>query len=202
MSDINNLLKVRRNVKVKKPAFIRQDIQKKKRLKKKWRRPKGIQSKIRLNKRGHRKQVEIGYKSPKEVHGMHPLGLKIILVNSYNDINNINTEKEGVIISGTVGMKKKINLMKKIMEKKITILNIKNPEEYLKKVEDILAKKKGEKRKRKEVKEKKTKEKEKKAEKKEGKEKEKGKEELTEKIEKEEKDKEKKEKDKLLTKKV
>jgi len=190
MSSIEDLLKSRRVI--KKKDFIRQDFHKKIRLKKKWRRPRGLHSKIRLSKRGHRKKVEIGYKSPKKVRGLHKKGLKIKLVNSFKDTKDIDKNKEGIIIASSIGLKKKIELIKKIVEKKVTILNIKNPNDYLKKIEEMLKKKKEEKEKKKQAKEKKAKEKEKKVKEK--------KEKLAEKVEKEEKEKEKKEKDKLLTK--
>ena len=54
-------------MKKKKPKFIRQDAHKKGRLAKKWRKPKGLQSKMRLCKKGYRKRISKGYKSPKEV---------------------------------------------------------------------------------------------------------------------------------------
>lgn len=187
MSSFEDLLKSRKLIKKKKTDFIRQDFHKKIRLKAKWRKPRGLHSKMRLRKRGHRKKVEVGYKSPKEVRGLHSSGLKIKLVNSLKDIKDINKDKEGVIITKGVGLKKKIELIKKIIENRVTILNIKDPKAYLKDIEERLKKKKEEREKRKRVKEKKVKEKKEK------------KEELAEKIEKEE---EKKEKDKLLTKRI
>ena len=50
-----DLLEFRKKIKAKKPNFIRQDAHKKGEIKKKWRRPKGLQSKMRLHKRGYRK---------------------------------------------------------------------------------------------------------------------------------------------------
>ena len=195
MSSFDDLLKSREITKKKKTNFIRQDYKKIIRLEKEWRRPKGIHSKIRLAKGGHIRRIEVGYKSPKLVRGLHRSGLKIRLVNSFKDIKDIDKNKEGIIISRTVGLKKRIELIKKIIENGIIILNTKDPKEYLRKIEDSLRKKKEEREKSKQVKEKKGKEKK-------VKEKEEKKEELAEKIEKEEKDKEKKEKDKLLTKRI
>ena len=162
-----------------------------------WKHPKGLHSKIRLSKAGHRKKVKVGYKSPKDVRFLHRRGLKIRFVNSFKDLEGIDKGKEGVIISGSVGLKKKIELIKKTIEKKITVLNIKNPDEFIKNKEEAMKLKKDEKEKEKKTKEKKEKEKVK-----EEKEKKEEKGELAEKIEKEEKEKEKKEKDKLLTKRV
>ena len=48
---MKELLELKKKIKKKKPNFTRQETHKKSKLKKKWRRPKGIQSKLRLNKR-------------------------------------------------------------------------------------------------------------------------------------------------------
>jgi large subunit ribosomal protein L32e len=182
-----NLLELRKQMKRKKPKFIRQDAHKK-RLKKRWVKPRGLHSKVRLKKAGHPKKVSDGYRTPKKVRGLSKEGLKIIRIHNENELNSIQKEKEGIIISAKVSLKNKISLLKKAKEKNIIILNL-NVEEYLKRKEN-------EKKKRDEKKKvKKQKRKEKKEEKKEKKEK------LEEKLSDEEKqEKEKKEKDKLLTK--
>lgn len=198
-SELKNSKKIR-----KKPRFIRQEIHKRNRLGLKWRKPKGLHSKLRLQKKGHGSLVRVGYGSLKEIRGLHRTGLKVINVYSLNQLKSINKE-EGIII-GKIGLKKKIQIIKEALKLKITILNLKDPENFLKKVEEKLEKKKSESVKKKEKKEKGKKEREKLAEekKKEEEEKEKGsKDKLAEKIEEEEKDKEKKkEKEKVLTKKV
>ncbi|MBW2983695.1 50S ribosomal protein L32e [Candidatus Woesearchaeota archaeon] len=190
-----NLLELRKQIKGKKPKFVRQDL-KKKRVSKNWRRPRGIDSKLRLKLKGHAKKVSIGYGSPKKVKGLHKSGLKVVFVSSPADLDGINKEKEGAIIKGSVGLRKKVELVNKAKEKGIKILNLKDPDQFLKCVVELMKKKKEEKRKIAEKKEKKAKQLKEKAKKKE----EKG--ELADKIKSEEerKEEEKMEKDKLLTK--
>ncbi len=188
------LLELRRKRKAKKPDFVRQDIHKKARLSKKWRRPKGLQSKVRYGMKGYRKSVEAGYGSPVEVKGLSREGLVTVLVNNISELKKIE-EGQGAIISGRLGQKKKSEIIKKADELGITLLNVKDAKEYLKSVEEIMQKKKAEKQKHVKDKEKKKAEKEKKAEEKE-------KEGLAEKLtDEEKKDKEKKEREKILTKK-
>lgn len=187
--ETEELLELRKKLKKKKPNFVRRGCQK--RLKKKWRRPRGLHSKVRLMFKGKLKKISTGFSSPKQVRSLHRSGLKPVLVSSLKGINKIKKETEGVIIGSSVGLKKRYELVKKLNELKIKILNIKNIGEYLKKVEDELKARKDKKKTLKEKKEKKKEEKPKKEEK------------LSEKIEEEEKKKEeKKEKDKVLTKKV
>ena len=49
---VNKSLELRKDIKKKKPTFLRQDGHKKKRLGNKWRRPTGTDNKVRLGLRG------------------------------------------------------------------------------------------------------------------------------------------------------
>lgn len=190
--ELKEKLELRKSIKKRKPNFIRQDAHKKREISQKWRRPKGIHSKIRLNKKGKRKSVRTGYGSPNDVKGLHHSGLKMVTISNPGALETVDPKNEGVVISGNVGIKKKIDIVKKTIEKKIHILNLKAPQEFLKKIEGKFAKQKEEKKKTAAEKESKKKELEKKAEEKakdtEKKDAEKD-EELAKKIEKEEKDK-------------
>lgn len=188
------LLEQRRKSKAKKPKFVRQDCHKQAKLRKCWRRPKGIQSKMRLGKKGYRKCVDAGYGSPAEVKGLSREGLVIVPVKSINDISLVK-DGCGAMISGKVGQKKRMAIAKKCLDLGIKVLNIKDIDAYLKSASEKIKKKKEEKEQAKKEKEKKKAEKEKKA-------KEKKEEGLAEKLtDEEKKDKEKKEREKILTKK-
>ncbi len=180
-------------LKKKKPKFVMQDNHKKKKLKNKWRKPRGSDSKMRYKRRGYRKRLAVGYKTPKSIYGLNKDGLKGVLVHSIKDFKKINKTNEAMIISSTVGAKKKIEIIKEAKNNSIKIINIKDIDAYIKKIEEGMKNKKEAKKKKKEKEEKKKVSK---------------KEDLAEKIEKEEEktDKEKKEEakkkmDKLLTKK-
>lgn len=135
------LIDLRNRMKKKKPDFVRQDVTKKKRLAKNWRKPRGIDSKLRLQLRGKGKLVKVGYKSPREVRGLNREGLKEVMICNVKDLELV---KEGMIgvISSTVGIKKKIVIIKKATEKKIKLTNY--TEEFIKKIEEKLKSKKTE----------------------------------------------------------
>lgn len=135
-----NKLELRKKLKSKKPKFVRQEGYKIPRVGKKWRAPRGHDSKMRRKFGGKRKQPSIGYSSPKEVRHLHPSGLKPVVVFTVNDLKNVKSN-EGVIVSKHLGIKKKLNLLKKIQELKLNLLNI-NVEEYTKRVQDKLEQKK------------------------------------------------------------
>jgi len=187
------LLEIRKKKKSKKPEFISQDSWKRKRIRKRWQRPKGFQSKMRLTKKGYRKLVSTGYGSPKEVYGLDISGLEKVTVNNLSDLNKIDKEAQGALISGKVGNKKRMEIINKAKELGITVLNFKDTEKFVKKVEEDMKNKKEKKTKR--LEKKKATEKKKAPKKEEKKEAEK-----TETTEDTKKETEKKEKDKLLTK--
>ncbi|MBI4154592.1 50S ribosomal protein L32e [Candidatus Woesearchaeota archaeon] len=137
------LLELRKEIKKKMPSFVRQGYNKKRRLGKKWRRARGRHSKMRVGFRGKANVVNPGYGSPKAVRGLDLNGFKGIVVNNVNDLNKV---KDNIIIGKNVGQKKRLELIKTALEKKIKILNLMNPEAYLKQVTELLRKKKEEKK--------------------------------------------------------
>ena len=135
------LLQVRKLLKEKKPDFIRQDTSKRMKLKIKWRKPKGHHSKIRHSFAGRRRMPSPGYKSPIEVRGLHATGLKSVRICSPEELNNIKKGNEGIIVSKSVGLKKRLDIFRKANEMKIKVLNL-NADEAIKKIEDFMSSKK------------------------------------------------------------
>lgn len=188
------LLELRKGMKKKKPDFIMQDAHKKPKLAKKWRNPKGIDSKIRQGLNGYRKKPSQGYRSPKSIRNMDPSGLMPVIINNSRELESIDKEKEGVIVGAKVSIKKKIEILQEAVEKGLSVINIKDVNKFIKEKKDAFESRISTKKKKTEEKDKKQKEKEKKTEDK--------KEDISEKIDEEEKkEKEKKDKDKVLTKK-
>ncbi|MBU5678548.1 MAG: eL32 family ribosomal protein [Candidatus Aenigmatarchaeota archaeon] len=86
-----------------------------KRLGEKWRKPKGRQSKLRLEKKSKGKRVKIGFGSPKSE--------RKILIRIFNEkdiekLRNINLDENRYIIllASSVGKKKRKDLIKKLKE--------------------------------------------------------------------------------------
>jgi large subunit ribosomal protein L32e len=90
-------------------------IGKKRKRKQVWRRPKGRDNKIRESKKGKPPLVSIGYKRKSE-------GKKSIMVYNLRDLRN--AKKYEVVILGKVGRKKKIEILKKALDEKISFNNI------------------------------------------------------------------------------
>tara|TARA_Y100000310_G_C20674823_1_gene812395 strand:+ start:2320 stop:2883 length:564 start_codon:yes stop_codon:yes gene_type:complete len=163
--DIKNLLNIRKRIKAKKPEFVRQDSHKKPSLKKKWIRPKGLQSKLRLKRRGKARVISSGYRSPRKVRGLHKSGLEEKRITSIKNLEGLNSEKHILVISSLLGKKKKLIILKKVKELGLKVSNL-NCDEFIKKAElEIESKKKISEKKKKDVKVKVEKKKEKLADK-------------------------------------
>ena len=188
MTQISSLLELRSKIKDKKPEFIRQDNPKRMKLNYKWRKPKGIHSKIRHKFKGRRKMPSPGYKSPVKVKGLHATGLQIVNISSVDEVKKIKKQSQGIVIAKSVGMKKMLEILKLAKELQVAVLNL-NADAQIKKIQDFVNSKN-----KKQTKEKETK-------KDEAKVKESAKEQKDSDLsEKEKKEIEKQEKDKLLTK--
>lgn len=141
---MEELLELRKKLKKKKPDFIRQQGRFLKKIEKKWRKPKGIHSKMRRRLKGHGKMPSIGYGAAKKIRYLHPSGFKQILVRNLDDLKKIDAKSEAALIAKTVGLRKKIKLLKKIKELKIKVLNVKDIDTFLKTAEEKFKTKKEE----------------------------------------------------------
>tara|TARA_Y100000310_G_scaffold138289_2_gene137230 strand:+ start:33641 stop:34222 length:582 start_codon:yes stop_codon:yes gene_type:complete len=136
---MKELLKVRNAAKARKPRFLKQDAHAIPSLKKNWRAPRGTHSRIRRRFKSYRLQPSPGFGSPKEVRGLSRDGFEQVVVHNLNDLSTV---KDACIISGTVGMRNKIVLLKKAKELKLVVLNVKDIDAALTSAEAILKKRK------------------------------------------------------------
>lgn len=121
--EVKRQLITREKIKNKRPKFLRQESFRYKRLSNKWHKPRGLTSKMRINKGYRPNRVRVGFRSPQEVRGLHPSGFEEVMVFNVKDLKNINPEKQAARIGGTVGTKKRVEIYKKAEELDIRILN-------------------------------------------------------------------------------
>lgn len=94
-----------------------------KRLKKSWRKHKGSQSKTRRGEKGKVHMPRVGYGAPKKLRGLHPSGLKEIIVNNANDLQKIVAKTQAVRIAAKVGKRKRSTIIEEAKKLKIKVLN-------------------------------------------------------------------------------
>ncbi|KAF5411231.1 MAG: 50S ribosomal protein L32e [Candidatus Methanogasteraceae archaeon] len=123
MMEKRRLLKVRKQQKSKKPAFRRADGHKKKKLDVNWRRPRGLQGKLRKGIASKGAIVQIGYGSPRAVKGLHPSGFEDVLVRNLDDLQSINPEDQAARIARTVGVRKRLIIEEIAADRGIKVLN-------------------------------------------------------------------------------
>ena len=106
-----------------KPAFIRQESWRYKRLKGSWRKPKGKSSRMRRSIQGAPPLVKIGYGRPRRYRTLHPSGYREVLIHNPEELMTLNPEREAARIAATVGEKKRFAIMSKAEELHIKVLN-------------------------------------------------------------------------------
>ncbi len=116
-------LELRARLKAKKPRFRRQESWRYMRVSQVWRKPDGIDSKMRIRKKGWPKIVEVGYRGPRKARGLHPSGYREVLVRNVDDLAKIDPKVQAVRIAHTVGMRKRAEISLRAGERHIHILN-------------------------------------------------------------------------------
>ncbi|MFX0198174.1 MAG: 50S ribosomal protein L32e [Candidatus Hodarchaeota archaeon] len=107
----------------KKPKFRRPESWKLKRLKASWRRPRGIDNKIRQQKKGYPPKVKTGYRSPSESRGLHPSGFAEVIVYSPQELTLVDRKTQIVTIASTIGVRKKTQILERAREWAIRVTN-------------------------------------------------------------------------------
>ncbi len=104
--------------KFKKPGYGKMD-----KVKNRWRKPKGIDSRQREHSKDKPPMPNAGYMTPQSVKGMSPTGYFPVRVFNVSDLTSINAKTQAVIIASVVGKKKRVEIQKAAQEKKIQVLN-------------------------------------------------------------------------------
>lgn len=104
-------------------GFSRQDSHKKKRTPSSWRRPKGTLSKQRRGVKGKGPVVAAGYRTPTEVRGRHPSGFEEVLVETVDDLADIDPDRQAARIASAVGARKRERIEEVAEDEEIRVLN-------------------------------------------------------------------------------
>ena len=122
-SETADALAKRAMISGRRPAFKRQEWFRYAKLGENWRKPKGIHSKMKRGLKRRPPMVEVGYRGPAEVRGLHPSGFEEVMVYNVDGLEGIDPKKQAVRIGGTVGTKKRIAIEDRADELGIRVLN-------------------------------------------------------------------------------
>jgi len=117
-------LSFRAQQKKKQPAFRRQEWYRYKRLSRSsWRKPNGLQSKMRLNRKYRPPMVRIGYRKISSARGLHPSGFEEVMVHNQNDLEGLDPETQAIRIGARVGNRKRLEIHDRANSLGIRVLN-------------------------------------------------------------------------------
>lgn len=88
-----------------------------------WVKPKGKDNKMRLKIKGYPPLAEAGYRTPRDIRGFHPSGLRPAVVSSPKDLEGLRPEEHIIYIASTVGSRKRAELIRIAEEKGFRIAN-------------------------------------------------------------------------------
>ena len=122
-------LQARKLAKHKKPEFLRSESWRYSKLSESWRRPRGLDHKMRRKIKGWPPMVSTGYKGPKSARGLHPSGYREVLIHNVQEVSGVDSKTQAARIAHTVGKKKRAQIIAEARKKKVVVLNAKEVKE-------------------------------------------------------------------------
>jgi len=121
--ELQELLELRRSIAEQRPRFVRPESWRYVRLHPEWRKPKGLDNKIRKSFKGYPKRVKIGYGGPAKARGYHPSGHLDVMVHNPAQLDELIPERDAVRIGRRVGARKRAAILKRATELGLRVLN-------------------------------------------------------------------------------
>ena len=117
------LVAKRKKVAEARPAFVRQESWRYVRIHPEWRKPKGVDSKMRRQDKGWPPLVRIGYRGPADARGLHPSGHHEFVVFRPKDLDSLVPGSDIARIGRTVGAKKREGILERANELGVRVVN-------------------------------------------------------------------------------
>jgi len=122
-AEVKAMLVKRAEVSGRRPEFRRQEWFRYAKLGIKWRKPRGMHSKMRRHYKYRPTIVSIGFRGPALVRGLASSGFQEVLVYNPSNLDVIDPKTQAARIGGTVGGKKRATIIEKADQLKIRVLN-------------------------------------------------------------------------------
>ena len=120
---LKSLVAKRKELAKNRPKFVRQESWRYVRIHPEWRKPKGVDSKIRRQDKGWPKLVRVGYRGPVESRGLHPSGHMEVMVQRVSDLDGLVPGRDIARVGRTVGAKKRGLILARATELGVRVVN-------------------------------------------------------------------------------
>jgi len=150
---MKELLALKKTMKAKRPNFLRTDAGHVKKLKDKYRRPRGLHNKLRLHRASHGYIPSPGYRVPRAVRNYTREGFKKKLIHSIKDLDHLKKD-EIAFLASSLGIRARVQILEKALQKKIIFGNIKDVSAFLTTTKEEMQKRKQDVKKKEEKKKK------------------------------------------------
>ncbi len=117
------LVAKRKEASKNRPAFVRQESWRYVRIHPEWRKPKGVDSKMRRQDKGWPALVRVGYRGPAAARGLHPSGHREVMVYNARDLDALVPGTDVARIGRTVGARKRDTILERATELGIRVVN-------------------------------------------------------------------------------
>lgn len=122
-SEAKKMAREKSRLEKKKSKFRRQNFGKKVRVADAWRKSYGIDSGQRKQRKNKLPVPKAGYMTAQSVKGLHASGYFPIRVFNVSDLDGVDNKTQAALIASVVGKRKRAEIQKVALEKKIQILN-------------------------------------------------------------------------------
>lgn len=117
------LVAKRQELAANRPKFVRQESWRYVRIHPEWRKPKGVDNKVRRQDKGWPALVRVGYRGPVHARGLHPSGHFEVLVHRVAELDALVPGRDVARIGRTVGAKKREQILSRATELGIRVVN-------------------------------------------------------------------------------
>ena len=119
----SDYLSLRTQINKKRPTFRAQESWRYKRIDSRWRKPKGFDSFMRIQKKSWPAIVKIGYRGPKAVRGLHPSGYNDVLIYNIDALKTLNPSVDAIRLSAKIGKRYRLLIINEADKLGFKILN-------------------------------------------------------------------------------
>ncbi len=120
---LKQLVELRRAVSERRPAFVRPESWRYDRLRPMWRKPKGLDNKVRKSKKSWPRRVKVGYRGPAESRYLHPSGHYEVMVRNQVELESLVPGRDVARIGATVGARKRALILNRAKELGLRVVN-------------------------------------------------------------------------------